>query len=184
MSPKHEEPRLLHPYLNRIPTTIRFGALGFISNGLFLLGLEFASHHLGESFHASTIYSAFYLCYMPVGHLLTCLLVFGWPKKYLKSFFSTVPIGLTAMTLGSVLTGYLDRIGFDQIADVFVQHKLALLGIDSFNKDEEEIFEYSPVVVMVLTGLWTFVLTNLVMSSGGKGKKAEEEEEEDMKKIL
>eukprot|EP00591_Stephanopyxis_turris_P008192 CAMPEP_0195529578 /NCGR_PEP_ID=MMETSP0794_2-20130614/32177_1 /TAXON_ID=515487 /ORGANISM="Stephanopyxis turris, Strain CCMP 815" /LENGTH=88 /DNA_ID=CAMNT_0040660901 /DNA_START=376 /DNA_END=642 /DNA_ORIENTATION=+ len=88
------------------------------------------------------------------------------------------------MTLGSVLTGYLDRIGFDQIADVFVQHKLALLGIDSFNKDEEEIFEYSPVVVMVLTGLWTFVLTNLVMSSGGKGKKAEEEEEEDMKKIL
>ena len=51
---------------------------------------------------ASTIYAVFYLNYIPVGHALQCLFVFGWPNDYVLSLMSNAPIGLAVMTIDTI----------------------------------------------------------------------------------
>jgi hypothetical protein len=53
-------------------------------------------------YSASTIYAVFHLSYIPVGHALQCLLVFGWPNDYVLSLMSNAPIGLAAMAIGTI----------------------------------------------------------------------------------
>ena len=64
---------------------------------------------------ATTIYSIVYLIFIPISHFMTILLVFGWPDHYLHSLASNLPIGLTAIGIGSMLTSYLDLIKFNQM---------------------------------------------------------------------
>lgn len=116
---------------------------------------------------ASRIYSLFYCAYIPVGHAINSLLVFGWPEKYLPSLMSNAPIGLTAMMLGTVLTGYFDRIGFEHTADQF----LINIGVVSEPEPDEERSEfYSSIVVMVITGVWSYLLSMWVNAAPAKKK--------------
>jgi len=157
--------RLLHSSLHTIPQQMRFGAVGVISNILFLTGYSFSLDTFEPmGFPPSSIYSIYYMMYIPMGHMLTCLFVFGWPTHYLSSLMSNVPIGITSMMLGATTTGWLDKIDFDASVFEFLQmHAQGLVGKQELVKEDIQ-GTYSSIVVMVLTGLWTFILTSMVMA--------------------
>ena len=102
----------------------------------------------------------------------SCLLVFGWPTKYISSLVSNYPIGLTAILLGSTLTAYLDRIGFEGMAkDWVISNVLAQKPEDHQEVENSEF--HSSMVVMLVTSVWTFVLSVLVNSPSSKPDKKE-----------
>ncbi|KAL7435578.1 hypothetical protein ACHAXM_004719, partial [Skeletonema potamos] len=118
---------------------------------------------------ASKIYAIFYTVYIPVGHALTSLCVFGWPEKYLPSLMANAPIGLSAMAIGTALTGFLSKVGFNAMADEMIS---SIIGtekpvVDVEEKEEDGEF-YSSLVVMVATGVWCFVLSLYVNSEKKK----------------
>lgn len=97
-----DEPRLLHPFLEKIPKNLRFAAVGVLGNLIFITGFEIFKHEsvLGSSFDVSTIYAIFYTLYMPISHALQASIVFGWPAVYLPSLLSVMPIGVSSMLIG------------------------------------------------------------------------------------
>lgn len=105
---------------------------------------------------ASTIYAVFYTFYIPVGHLFQCLFVFGWPSEYLPSLMSNAPIGLTAMAIGTALTGFLSKIEFQAKVEDWIS---STFGTEMHDHSEEEGEFYSSLVVMVATGVWCYVLS-------------------------
>jgi len=131
---------------------------------------SFANH---ETFPASRIYSILYCCWIPIGHAITCSTVFGWPKQYFNSLMSNVPIGLAAMSIGTFLTGYLDRIHFD--------HKVEAFFGQSHPYYEGETGEfYSSLVVTVVTGIFSYLASSYVNASpasdgGGTGGEYKKE---------
>ena len=120
---------------------------------------------------ASKIYAIFYTMYIPVGHALTSLFVFGWPTKYLPSLLANAPIGLTAMALGTALTGFLSKVEFNAYAEDLIS---SVLGMENASAEDEEGEFYSSLVVMVATGLWSVVLSFVVNSE----KKTDVKEKE------
>ena len=117
---------------------------------------------------ASTIYAVFYTFYIPVGHLFQCLFVFGWPADYLPSLMSNAPIGLTAMAIGTALTGFLSKIEFNSLAEDAIS---SAFGTEPRDHSEEEGEFYSSLIVMVATGVWCYVLSLYVNAA----KPAEKE---------
>jgi hypothetical protein len=124
---------------------------------------------------ASTIYSIFYLMFIPFGHWTANLIVFGWPDNYFQSLASNFPIGLTAIAIGSLLIAYLDHIKFEQSIEEYVYN------YRTFNKmpDQRQEFLseksefYSSLVVMVVTSIWTYVLSLWINRSPDKSDKKE-----------
>ena len=162
---KEEQLPLLHSSLNDVPIKIRFGVAGILSNFLFLTGYQ-KSIDIFEpmGYSVSMIYSIFYMLYIPVGHLQTCLLVFGWPSEYLSSLLSNIPIGVTSMILGATATGWLDANHFDERIFLLLQdYAMFLVGKQELVLEEVQ-GKYSSIVVMLLTGGWTYILTSMVMS--------------------
>ena len=142
-----------------------------------------------QDVNASTIYSVVYLIFIPVTHAILSLLVFGWPDRYVPSLMSNFPIGITAIALGASLTAYLDRIDFDeQVVEFFQQHWSTWLASSSTTSssassgksralaepsplgdkngggsDNDPVGElYSSLLVLFVTGIWTFVLSVFV----------------------
>ena len=122
---------------------------------------------------ASTIYALVYFLFIPISHAFSSLVVFGWPKEYVKSLLSNFPIGLSAILIGSAFTAYLDRIRFEFIADDFVREYMTNkphVETDDF----EEVGEfYSSLVVMMITGIWTYVISAMVNSQTSEAHKKE-----------
>merc|ERR1719232_2093751 len=111
MSSSSPKPRLIHESFNEISQSVRFMGVGVLGQVLFMTGYNVSIitfEPLGYT--ASTIYAIFYLFYIPLGHLMQCLFVFGWPKDYLPSLLANAPVGLTAMALGTALTGFLSKV--------------------------------------------------------------------------
>lgn len=90
-----------------------------------------------------------------------CLLVFGWPNNYLASLLSNAPVGLTAMAIGSVLTGFLSKMEFDIMVENWMANQF---GTKKPEEEEEGEF-YASLVVMVVTGVWTYILSTYVNST-------------------
>jgi hypothetical protein len=105
----------------------------------------------------STIYAAFYTLYIPVGHLLQCLFVIGWPEKYLPSLMSNAPIGLSAMAIGTALTGFLSKVGFDSAAEDWIRS--SIFGTERRGHMEKDGEFYSSLIVMTATGVWCYVMS-------------------------
>src|SRR6056300_805883 len=100
--------------LNNVSQSIRFFVTGFVSQIIFMTCYNLLVSTFEPMGHpASKIYAIFYTMYIPVGHALTSLFVFGWPTKYLPSLLANAPIGLTAMALGTALTGFLSKVEFN-----------------------------------------------------------------------
>lgn len=147
---------IIHRSLHNISQSIRFLVNGLIGQVIFMTGYNFsASTFEPMGYPASTIYAVFYLCYIPVGHALQSLFVFGWPKEYVPSLMSNAPIGLTAMVIGTMLTGFLSRVEFNSRAEDWIS---STFGTDPKDDDEGGEF-YSSLVVMVATGVWCYVLS-------------------------
>ena len=88
--------------------------------------------------------------------------VFGWPKPYFMSLLSNAPIGLTAMTLGTASTAYLDKINFNERIEDYIDANLSFLALAG-QKENDEIGEfYSSIVVMMITGIWSSMLSMMV----------------------
>jgi hypothetical protein len=146
---------------------VRFGATGLVTNVLFVILYNEAVAKLEHAYAQSTIYAVIYFFFIPLGHALTCLLVFGWPTKYISSLVSNFPIGMTAIMLGSTLTAYLDRIGFETIAEEWIMTNI--LGKKPEDRQAEENSEFhSSMVVMIVTSVWTYVLSVMVNSPSSK----------------
>lgn len=169
MSPSPPKSRLAHESLEGIPQSTRFLAVGVAGQVIFMAGLNFSMltfEPLG--YPASTIYAAFYLCYIPVGHLLQSLFVFGWPADYLPSLMANVPIGLTAMAIGTALTGFLSKIEFNATAEDWIS---STFGTETHDHEQEEEGEfYSSLVVMVATSVWTYLLSVYINSAKPEDK--------------
>ncbi|KAG7362219.1 hypothetical protein IV203_025885 [Nitzschia inconspicua] len=176
-------PKLLHPILNNVPIHIRFGLNGFLTNVLFMIAYNFAVVRFEHMASSSTIYAAVYLIFIPVTHACISLLVFGWPERYLRSLMSNAPVGLTAIVLGAALTAYLDEIEFNRwVADAVVEYwKLLGYKIESLPPMDQGPVDqgngsngnnnsgggksgefYSSIFVLIVTGIWTFVLSVFV----------------------
>lgn len=125
----------------------------------------------------TTIYAIVYFVYIPLGHLSVSLFVFGWPDNYLASLLANFPIGLTALAIGSVLTGYLDEIKFsdlidDMIRDRFTFHHMPARVAEDYSKNEF----WSSLLVLAVTSMWTYILSIYVNSSPSKSTKQDKKE--------
>jgi hypothetical protein len=157
---------LLHPVLNKVPLQFRFGLTGLLSNVLFMVAYNASVLHFSQSsgnnnnyYKASTIYSVVYLLFIPISHLLTCLLVFGWPPKYVPSLVSNFPIGLTALAIGSFLTSYLDSIDFNYRIEEYIRDNYSFSKMPARNPVEGSDEFYSSLLVLAVTSLWTYALS-------------------------
>lgn len=171
---KKKPPRLLHPFLDKIPMHVRFGLNGFLSNVGFMVAYNLSVVQFDGMAPPSTIYSIVYLIFIPIGHAMISLLVFGWPERYFPSLMSNAPIGLTAIAIGAMLTAYLDQIGFNkQVVDLLAQGWSAL-GYETMPKPEDEKGEfYSSLLVLLITGVWTFILSVFINSPSETSEKKE-----------
>ena len=162
--------------LHNVPMHIRFGLNGFLSNVLFMVAYNFAVVQFEHMANSSTIYATVYLIFIPVTHAMISLLVFGWPERYIRSLMSNAPVGLTAIVLGAGLTEYLDRIEFNRwVADAVVEY-WRMLGyqVENISDDEKSSGEfYSSIFVLLITGIWTFVLSVMVNSPAESLEKKE-----------
>ena len=162
---QHKEPQLIHPILLKIPLQFRFGCTGMISNLLFMIIYNMAVTHI-SSIQASIIYAVVYFFFIPASHLMVSLFVFGWPAKYWASLLSNFPIGLTAMALGGILTYYLDQAGFNAFMGEYIRDSFTFTTMpkrDAREGDEEGEF-WNSILVTLVTGVWTYVLSVYVNS--------------------
>jgi hypothetical protein len=137
---------------------------------------------------SQTIYATVYLIFIPISHIMISLLVFGWPERYIRSLMSNAPVGLTAIVLGAALTAYLNEIKFNVwVADAVMEYQ-NLLGntIDSgatgdgkptTTRTLEESHDggefYSSLFVLIVTSIWTFVLSVMVNAPAESLEKKE-----------
>lgn len=182
---------------------IRFGFNGFLSNVIFMVAYNAAIANFESIANPSTIYSVVYLIFIPVSHACISLLVFGWPNRYLPSLMSNFPIGITAIALGAALTAYLDQVQFDERVVEFLKQDwssyfsssagdatdggssdriaAALAGerhlassASADGTDSDGIGEfYSSLLVLFVTGIWTFILSVFVNSPAEPTDKKE-----------
>lgn len=148
--------------LLNVPMQVRFGLSGTISNFLFMVGYNSAVPRLDHLMAASTIYSIVYFLFIPITHALNNVIVFGWPKEYLKSLISNFPIGLSALLIGAAGTAYLDRIRFEVFADEWVRSHIT----NNPRVETDDVVDlgefYSSLVVMTVTGIWSYVISVMV----------------------
>ena len=163
MSKQQQQPKLLHPLLNDIPQQIRFALQGTISNVIFMAAYNYAISIFHTTYEAATIYALVYLAFIPISHLLSVLIVFGWPNDYLKSLLSNCPIGLAAIPLGSACTAYLDNIEFNSKVESILSSLTTGAVVQDEDSDTSEF--YSSLVVMAVTGIFTYVASVYVNSS-------------------
>ncbi len=152
--------------LHSIPKGIRFLLCGGASNVIFLLGLNFVTSLFHHQYTSTAIYSAFSLLYIPVGHALSCALVFGWPKPYLPSLISTSPIGLSCTAIGTLLTGFLDKVQFDRAITRYLELLPFLWPLKKSDEldDHDESKVYSSIVVLIVTGIFAYYASDFLMS--------------------
>ena len=141
----------------------------------FMVIYNSALYMFEDRIKVTTIYAVVYFVFIPLGHLFVSLLVFGWPEKYIASLMSNFPIGLTALAIGGVLTGYLDEIQFSDMVDEFIRDHFTFHQMPPrVTADREMKNEFwSSILVLVVTSLWTYVLSIYVNASPTKSLKKE-----------
>jgi uncharacterized membrane protein len=127
---------------------------------------------------ASTIYSVVYFVFIPLGHAFVSLLVFGWPERYAASLMSNFPIGLTAIGIGGMLTAYLDSVHFSDRMDEFIRDNFTFSKmpprVSADQGEDESMSEFwSSLLVLIVTSIWTYVLSIFVNSTPTNLEKKE-----------
>jgi hypothetical protein len=166
------EQKLLHRVLHNIPMQFRFGCNGILSNVIFMVAYNFAVEYF-DQVAASTVYLVLYFIFIPIGHIMASVFVFGWPEKYASSLLSNFPIGLTAMAIGGALTAYLDRIDFNEIIEEWIRDNFTFSHMPPRNASAEKSEFYSSIIVLVVTSVWTYVLSVYINTPTAKSEKKE-----------
>lgn len=146
--------QLLHPSLDTIPLGLRFLLSGVVGNVCFMVAYNTAIKAFRHVVDVSVIYGIVQFLCIILNHFLNISLVFGWPPNYLKSLLANMPVGLSSLLLGAVMTSWLDRANFDQF-----------LGKMLFESFDENSGFFTAIAIMVVTGVYNFVLLNLVNKS-------------------
>jgi hypothetical protein len=120
-------------------------------------------------YSSSTIYTFTNLLFIPVGHAVSSLIVFGWPAKYLPNLLMNAPISVVGTAIGSACTEYLDRNEFDAACVRLLESFKVMEAQD----DAGNMF--TSILVMIVTGIWGYVLANLINGSP-KEKKGHNKE--------
>jgi len=83
-------------------------------------------------------------------------------------------VGVSALVLGAVLVNYLDAIEFDTMVET-------MLGVDNNGGEQVEDSDkkgfYASLVVMAVTGLYSYVLLNIVNKPSTKEEEQKKEKE-------
>lgn len=162
--------KLFHPVLNDIPLPVRFAISGIVGNGIFMLVYNLSLQSFQQFAGAGTIFAIVQFGCIILNHFLNVGIVFGWPKDYLTSLLSNMPVGLSALVLGALTTSTLDLIDFDyKVNSVF-----GLIEEETQNEEEKSGF-WGSIVAMAVTGIFSYVALNVVnkSSSSDVGKKKE-----------
>jgi hypothetical protein len=168
---KADPPKLIHPILLKLPLHFRFGCIGLLSNILFILMYNSAVA-VFSTIASSTIYSVVYLIFIPLSHAMNSILVFGWPERYFSSLLSNFPIGLTAIAIGAYLTAYLDIWEFNERIEEYIRDHFTFSRMPPRVPEERSEF-YSSLLVVVVTGIWTYILSVYINSQPTKSEKKE-----------
>lgn len=155
---------------------IRFGFNGLLTNCLFMFVYNYAviiSERNKYAVASSTIYSVLYLFFIPLGHALLSLLVFGWPERYIPSLMSNFPIGLTAIAIGGALTAYLDHIELEETIEEFIRSNYSFSKMPPRSREERSEF-YCSLIVLTVVSIWTYVLSVYINSAPEKSEKKEQ----------
>jgi len=134
---------------------------GIVNTVGFMLALSIGNNLLKESLSASTIYSLSSLLYLPIGHAVTSLFVFGWPKPYLRNLLINLPVGMSGTMMGSFCTGLLVSYEFDSKVKSLLQ-MLNFVSYDAEKEDSEEGQTYTNIAVIIVTGIWGYFISVLV----------------------
>ncbi len=149
--------------LHGIPQAIRFPMAGAFNTLVMMTSLYFATAAFEGTYSASTVYSVVSIACLPIGHAVSSLIVFGWPKPYIPNLLMNLPIGMSSTVVGTICTGILESIEFDEKCTSLMQ-ELNLIVI----KEEDSGNLFSSVLVIVITGLWSYVLSVYVNSTPKK----------------
>ncbi len=90
--------------------------------------------------------------------------------KYLPSLMSNAPIGLSAMAIGTALTGFLSKVRFDSAVDDWIRS--SIFTTESLDNMDEGGEFYSGLVVMIATGVWCYVMSLYVNAAPAPVAKA------------
>mmetsp|Transcript_258 Transcript_258/g.274 ORF Transcript_258/g.274 Transcript_258/m.274 type:complete len:214 (-) Transcript_258:230-871(-) len=170
--PMKTKSRLIHPSLQDVSQDLRYFACGAMNTVGFMLFLTMANLCFHETYSASSIYSFSSFIFIPIGHATSSLTVFGWPDKYFQNLAMNAPIGVSATLIGSLSTEYLDRVGFDSVCYGALRSVISSLDKQEDDGDDGNIF--STILVMIVTGIWGYLLSNFV-NSNPKPKKIDKE---------
>ena len=77
------------------------------------------------------------------------------------------------MVIGTALTGFLSKIEFNALAEDWIS---SIFGTPQHDHSEEEGEFYSSLVVMVATGVWCYVLGQIVNAEKPAEKKKVEKD--------
>lgn len=145
---------------------------GAINTVGFMIALTVGDTVLKDKMPASSIYSLSSILYLPIGHAITSLFVFGWPKPYLPNLLMNLPIGMSGTAIGTFCTGMLVRHNFDAKVTSILQ-TMNLVAVQS-KEDEEDGQAYTNIMVIIITGIWGYALSVMVNGSKSKKKHAKE----------
>lgn len=122
----------------------------------------------------STIYAATYLIFIPIQHAMASCMVFGWPDRYIQSLIGNVPIGLTAIALGSYLTAYLDQINFNEsMENIILSIGLWKMAANDARENDGKNEFFTSFFVLIVTSFWSFVLSVFVNAPSDIPEKKE-----------
>jgi len=114
------------------------------------------------------------MAYLPIGHAVTSLVVFGWPKHYLKNLLMNLPIGIIGTAIGSFSTGALVNMEFDAKVTNLLQ-AINLVAVEQGEKEGGGTSAYTNIAVLIITGIWGYVVSTLVNSQKPPQKKHEKD---------
>jgi hypothetical protein len=149
---------------------------GIVNTVGFMIALSIGNTLLKDSFPVSTIYSLSSILYLPVGHAITSLFVFGWPKPYLKNLLINLPVGMSGTAMGSFCTGLLVSYEFDSKVKRFL--RMLNIGVAEVDDDDDGGIgqTYTNIAVIIVTGIWGYFVSVLVNGSKQPTKKQHEKE--------
>ena len=88
---------------------------------------------------------------------------------------SNAPVGITAIMIGAALTSYLDKKEFNRYVVVMMAQNWKYLGYNVEPSSEEEKGEfYSSLLVLIITGVWTFILSVFINGPSEQSDKKEQ----------
>ena len=166
--------KLIHPSLEQLPQVVRFVMSGVIGNMFFMFAYNHAYKLFQSQFDAFIIFSVVQFFCIILNHFLNVSLVFGYPDNYWASLLSNMPVGLSSLALGAGTTSYLENSGFDDSMQSWFLNLTSKENSDSNDGDGGSF--WTSIAVICITGIFNYVVLNIVNKPSSK-KKVDEKKE-------